>query len=1390
MKIFLSFLLSFVFVMGHAHIDPKNYSIKTRGENAGNRLPCQQAEAQIDMEINNVRARLLTGGDIWWDLDRGRYIVPKPAPGLPEVSAIFAGGVWIGGVDIGNNIKLAGVTYRNATGFYDWYAGPLDKSGNTELQVCNDWDRFFSVLGSNIQSHIVAFDNYPDPDNFPCDSIPDDVKYWPGQGNPYWLDKFEFELPDQPLGAFWDENGNGIYDPCGGDFPIIDIRKCEPVNRDHAKELVPDEMKFWIYNDNGSGNHLLTRGQPIRMEVQVQAFAYATNDQVNDMTFYRYKLLNKAEGDLFNCYFAMWVDPDLGCYQDDYIGVDVDRSMAYVYNEDAVDGITGCNCSETPTYCNQVPLLGIDYFRGPRGAKKFIIENGDTCKIYNADSTEYEYCLRDPSMDTPEAADTLVEIGMTSFIYMENCSVGDPEPVTCDPSGTDLPFYNYLRGLWLDGTPITFGGSGYNPGSTDTVKYVFPNPPNMNDGWSMCTADLPFGDRRTLQATGPLVLQPGTTNELIIGVPFVPDETSYPCPDISRLLAADNIAQALFDNCFDIVDGPDAPDITGVELDRELILVLSNDAGSNNKNLTYSEKDIFANPGYEAYYSFQGYKIYQLANASVTAQELDQIDKARLVRQTDLKDKVSILYNWSTSSDPTEVNETAVYTPVLEVTGADLGLMTTFDIKEDAFGDTDNRLVNHRQYHYMALAYGFNEYEKFDHTTGLGQIKPYLEGRRNVKVYTLVPRPIVYENLQVSYGDQPVVTRIHGQGNGGNFLDISEGTRNAIVDNTIEISDNGDSKVTYNKGAGPISVKVYNPREIKDGKFSLKLIGEMDKTRTICGLDNNTTWVLTDEETNEVVASDRTIDGLNEQIIYKKGFSVLINQVSRPGNGGTNNGAIGITMEYANPSGNQWFTAVPDGGINQFLTDGQAIIINNALIDTDPIVNMSDADPDGDLSTMGAFYPFALAATTPSNGSTQRMIVTPGASASNLQILATNQGNKKYTTVQDLNNVDIVITKDRSKWSRCAVIETANPIYISAFDMKTVDKIDQFTLRKTQSVDKYGNPDESGTVGMGWFPGYAVDVETGKRLNIFFGENSVFSNNPSNATSSIPNLGSIADSLDTKAEIGSDMIWNPTSQLFALNVGLEGQFHPAQIVLGGQQFIYVTREEYDECAGLAGKLTSTSPITKSIAPGVVTWCTMPLLSTSAEMLSYEDGYIPNDLTIKLRVDSPYSNQRISDINTSNTVSGCITQDDLPEYFFDFSAVESQELQPSEYAGALSNVRIVPNPYYAYASYETGAFSNVVKITNLPDVATITIYSLDGKFIRRFDRAEMEGVNSGTFVGNNFGQTNPSVIWDLKNSKGIPVASGVYLFHIDAPELGEEVVLKWFGVNRRFDPSSL
>ena len=123
---------------------------------ANNRDQCTTAKSQTDMEINNVRARLQGGGDIWWDFRDARYVVPKVAPGVTPVSSIFAGGVWIGGRDAGGNLKTACTTYR--TSGNDWFPGPLDfTTGSTDAKVCANWDKHFRVLGADINKARAAY---------------------------------------------------------------------------------------------------------------------------------------------------------------------------------------------------------------------------------------------------------------------------------------------------------------------------------------------------------------------------------------------------------------------------------------------------------------------------------------------------------------------------------------------------------------------------------------------------------------------------------------------------------------------------------------------------------------------------------------------------------------------------------------------------------------------------------------------------------------------------------------------------------------------------------------------------------------------------------------------------------------------------------------------------------------------------------------------------------------------------------------------------------------------------------------------------------------------------------------------------------------------------------
>jgi len=1331
---------------------------------ANYRDQCTTSKSQTDIEINNVRARLQGGGDIWWDFKDARYIVPKVAPGVTPVSSIFAGGVWIGGVDAGGNLKTACTTYR--TSGNDWFPGPLDFSnGSTDAKACANWDKHFRVLGADINKARAAYaaaekdanGRVIDPSFI--ETVSRGIKGWPSKGNPYFADVWGFNLPTSVdyLANFWDRNGDQVYDPADGDYPSIYVRGC-----DDAPQTA-DEMVFWVYNDEGGGAaHTMSKGKPIRMEVQVQAFAYATNDELNNMTFMHYRLINRASDKIDSMFFAMWVDADLGCYVDDYVGCDTTRgpngnprNLMYMYNQDASDGNPGTTCpGGTPTYGTNIPILGVDYFRGPLDPRK-LVKNPRTG-------------LLEPK-----------EIGMSSFMYYNNGGVGGPPQATTDPSQV-IDFYRYLNSVWKDGTPLTSGGSGY---STDpaavTTKYALPGDPDDSKSWSMVNANLPFGDRRTIQASGPFPLNPGAINELIVGMPWVPSQGGGKV-SLLDIRSADDIAQDLFDRCFRILDGPDAPDLDIIELENHLVLTLTNNSFSNNYKELYGKTSrlpikqevpsgwFFNKNQPDSFYTFEGYKIYQLAGPEVSYSKslVDQgSDQIRLVAQVDINNDVKKVFNWTSIPDPFNVSSPAYY-PTLQVDANNGGLKHTFKVEKDLFAKGDNKtLINHKKYYFAVVAYSHNNFSNFDKGSGIGQKRPYLEGRNNVKTYVAIPRPIVDRNVKSSYGDGAVITRLDGVGIGGNFVEMSQETRDKIM------SGNFDQKITYKPGRGPISINIYNPLEVKDGDYELAFIDDTPNDNT---LDANTRWKLTRKGDANATISDQSIQRLNEQIIAKYGFSVAIAQTPEVGSDAIkfpSNGTISVPdnvkdLEYKNPAKANWFGAIADGA-----QPGFDYVLNLGLEE------LGATDPKQKLSTGvvgGQFVPYSMCSyKLRTAGTVTDPFASPGwINTKNAAFYATNK-----TRLANLNNIDIVMTPDKSKWSRCIVVETCNQMYaddgLLPKGFADPNKANM-SLRQDKSIGSDTDPDapSDGTVGKSWFPGYAIDVETGLRLEIFFGENSGYdyTNNP--GLESIYNF--------SQAPTGGDMIWNPTSDTI---VTLKNQAGPAQrtasnLAAGCGHYIYVTDQPYSNWKTDFDVLTANPNSQQNVVKNI-RWASMPVMSSASKLLSYKEGIIPNEVAIKIRVDNPYQ-----------VFKGTGANNNYPVYSFSLSGAQTSELSGAEeLATALDAIKVIPNPYYAYSAYEINQFSNTVKIANLPAKCVVTIYSLDGRFIRQYKRDEVPSKSTSSNPGVNLYQVSPALEWDLKNSKGIPIASGTYIIHINAPDLGEKTI-KWFGVLRPFDPSGL
>ncbi len=90
---------------------------------------------------------------------------------------------------------------------------------------------------------------------------------------------------------------------------------------------------------------------------------------------------------------------------------------------------------------------------------------------------------------------------------------------------------------------------------------------------------------------------------------------------------------------------------------------------------------------------------------------------------------------------------------------------------------------------------------------------------------------------------------------------------------------------------------------------------------------------------------------------------------------------------------------------------------------------------------------------------------------------------------------------------------------------------------------------------------------------------------------------------------------------------------------------------------------------------------------------------------------------------------------------------------------LSQIRVVPNPYLNQSAYELNQFDRIIKFTNLPArPATIRIFSLAGDLVRTIEKTNV---------------INSEVIWNLQNQESIPVASGIYLYHVDVKGLGKK-----------------
>ncbi|MEY4876833.1 MAG: hypothetical protein RL708_1982 [Bacteroidota bacterium] len=1315
---------------------------------------CPMPTASVDLDINNVRARIMDAGDMWWDrgLEVARYEVPKidPPGSAPSVSSLFAGAIWVGGIDNSGNLRVAAQTYRQNGN--DFFAGPLSSiDGTVDATTCTNYDYFWKINGADIIKFKAA--SAPVSSDFPT------IFGWPAKNNATATGANGATLLiNDELAPWVDVNGDGTYDAATGDYPSFGGANAN---------TLPDQMIFWVYNDKGN-IHTETSSDPIGLQINAMAFAFKTSDDVNSMTFYRYDLYNKSTNNLDSTYIAQWLDPDLGCAKDDYIGSDPVQGLGICYNADAND-------EPCPNgYGANIPMVGIDFFEGP--------------KIRNFNNTK----------DTT--------LGMTGFYYFYNSTPSG----LADPQSA-VQFYGYMTGTWRDGTRFTQGGNAH--GGTQRTNYVFPDAPNKSGNnvvtgqpyWSMCNpTPVTPGDVRIVESSGPFKLIPGSKQRVTVGVVWVPS-ISYPCPSFQKILTADATAQALFDAGFAILKGPAAPDLSIQEYDKELILTISNNSPtSNNYKEKYKEfsskimPQVIKVPGsptstdsLNASYIFEGYQVYQLKDNFLPSTEDDYHDatKMRLIAQVDKKNSVKNIVNWFRD----DANGGG-FKPILEAAGTDEGITHTFQIKTDKFASGDDQfLVNFKSYYFLVVAYGYNNYKDYSDADPSSQSTPYIRGNANVYSYTGIPHIITPQHggtvLHSKFGDQPFITRVEGYGNGYNFTNLAQSTINEILNNV-----NVD-KLKYDSLGGPINVRIFDPVRVPKDSFEVSIIdsskywinGAWDSSTPTAPKDSVRKfayWKIVNISSGETRYSEKDISSGYDQLFQDWGFSVNIEQSVFAGtkknitaNVGTpqnpqvvlldirnyaqNNGFLGWDLKV-NSAVNFWYgqqAADQDGEVGtNWIRSGTTWKLKTAspaeswrwsdyAYGNGSYVDAYDKDQDYEKIFGGTWAPFMLAAYDVGSVGTD-FTKQPVFNYEAAIIPGFDEQCMKNHKMSDLFSFDIVFTSDKSKWTKSAVVNTkTNPkdLFASGAIIPSTDRLRLSThdswLDYT-SLDANGNPKyDASSQGLSWFPGYAINIETGERLNIVFGE-------------------------DNKAvnDNGNDLLWNPTSTTTKEGFGR----------YGGRHYIYILKTKYDvqkvgDMAAILGS-GNVPDIRDSIYTQAI-WVGVPMMLNTGglyTMKSAKEGIIPADLTLKVRVSKPYG---LHDYGNNTDHPG------YPKFTFSMKDFAADTSVMDTAKSALDLINIVPNPYYAYSNYETGTLDSKVKITNLPKKCTITIYTVDGTLIRQFKR----DIDYPTYQD-----------WDLKNSVSVPIASGLYLIHISADGLGKnhdqaaQRVIKWFGVMRQID----
>lgn len=269
-------------------------------------------------------------------------------------------------------------------------------------------------------------------------------------------------------GAPWvDADGDGLYSP--NFHAWLDGRTDVD-----APRILGREMYWYAANDRDAMRTIRLYGTPpMGVEVRFHAWAWDTPGVLSRTIFHRLLVINRSTEPITGFHIGRWSDPDLGDGNDDLVGVDSVRSLAYVYNGKSTDALYGT-----------APAAGYLLLQGP------ITTRPGATGTFNLAVRE-----------------GITNLNASAFAFYINGDTVYRDPTLGSPNGA-IAMYNFLCGTGTSGRPF------FDPVRNVSTAFPLSGNPVLGTNWIDGIVHNP-GDRRMLLSTGPITLAPGDTQEVV-----------------------------------------------------------------------------------------------------------------------------------------------------------------------------------------------------------------------------------------------------------------------------------------------------------------------------------------------------------------------------------------------------------------------------------------------------------------------------------------------------------------------------------------------------------------------------------------------------------------------------------------------------------------------------------------------------------------------------------------------------------------------------------------------------------------------------------------------------------------------------------------------------------